>query len=82
MASVPASDCRLVHKPIAQFTDQGQKLWVFEVQNGSESPWIPGYCFSEMEFLPEDFEIMNFHASQSRTSWFMETIVFTTANSE
>lgn len=31
---------------------------------------MPTYCFSELEFIPNDFEVMNFRTSSSRASWF------------
>jgi len=37
--------------------------------------WIPGYCFSEVEFLPNDFEVMNFFVCHSPTSWFRWHVV-------
>lgn len=75
--NVPTSQGRLVYKAIANFTDSSQRMWVFEVQSSPESSWIPQYCFSELEFLPQDFRVMNFSTSQSRTSWFTQTIVLT-----
>jgi arylamine N-acetyltransferase len=75
--NVPTAHGRLVYKHIAPCTDAGQKMWVFEVQNTVESSWIPQYCFSELEFLPQDFMIMNDRTSQSRTSWFTQKLVLT-----
>jgi arylamine N-acetyltransferase len=75
--SIPTSKACLVYKSIAPCTDPNQRMWIFEVQNTADSPWIPQYCFSELEFLPQDFMVMNHHVSQSRTSWFTQTLVFT-----
>ena len=49
-----------------------QALWVYEVQHdpAKDSPWLPQYCFSELEFLAADFELFNFYTSQSPKSWF------------
>jgi arylamine N-acetyltransferase len=75
--NVPTSQGRLVHRPIAENTDSSQSLWIFEVQNSPESPWTPQYCFTQVEFLPQDFMVMNLSTSQSRTSWFPQRFVLT-----
>ncbi|GLB08832.1 N-terminal acetyltransferase [Aspergillus tubingensis] len=65
---------RLVNGPIAQHTSRSQSLWQYEFRNGG-SNWIPAYCFTEMEFLPEDFTIINYYMSTSRESWFTSHVV-------
>jgi arylamine N-acetyltransferase len=75
--NVPTSEGRLLHKSIAPATDTSQMLWVFEVRSSPESPWIAQYCFSELEFLPQDFSVMNYYISQSRTSWFTQKLFLT-----
>ncbi|OOF96811.1 hypothetical protein ASPCADRAFT_167960 [Aspergillus carbonarius ITEM 5010] len=60
---------RLVYGPIPQHTSKGQTLWQYEIRNG-DGPWTPAYCFTETEFLPEDFTIINYYMSTSRESWF------------
>ncbi|KAL9624431.1 MAG: hypothetical protein Q9160_001394 [Pyrenula sp. 1 TL-2023] len=47
-----------------------QRMWVFESRTDKESPWTPAHCFLEIEFIPNDFEVINFKTSSSRTSWF------------
>lgn len=37
--------------------------------------WIPTYAFTELEFFPQDFEVMKFCASRVRTSFFTYTVV-------
>jgi arylamine N-acetyltransferase len=75
--NVPTSQGRLVYRPMAENTDSSQRLWIFEVQNSPESSWVPQYCFTEVEFLPQDFSVMNLSTSQSRTSWFTQKFVLT-----
>lgn len=65
---------RLVYGPIAQQTSKGQSLWQYEICNAGEA-WYPAYCFTETEFLPEDFTIMNYYMSTSRESWFTFHVV-------
>ena len=75
--NIPTSEGRLVHKHIAPVTDSSQKMWIFEVRNSPESPWTAQYCFPELEFLPQDFNIINYYISQSRESWFTHKLVLT-----
>ena len=66
---------RLVYAPIAQHTSKGQYVWQYEMRNGAENAWIPAYCFTETEFIPEDFEIINYYMSSNRASWFTFHVV-------
>ncbi|KAJ5929895.1 arylamine N-acetyltransferase 2 [Penicillium verhagenii] len=65
---------RLVYGPILQHTRPGQFLWQYEIRNG-DAAWMPAYCFTEAEFLPEDFTIINYYMSTSRASWFTFHVV-------
>jgi arylamine N-acetyltransferase len=61
---------RLVFEPIAQNLNQSQRLWQYECRNAPSESWIPMYCFTETEFLPDDFVILNHFTSTSRESFF------------
>jgi len=74
-SSVPGAEVRLVYRPIAPNTDQSQCLWVLETRNKSHPDWAGGYCFSELEWLPNDFDIINFRTSQAPQSWFTQRLV-------
>jgi arylamine N-acetyltransferase len=63
---IAPEELRLLWTSIAQNTDPTQKLWVFQHRNDSQSPWQDAYCFTDLEFLPVDYEVMNFRISQSR----------------
>lgn len=65
---------RLIHGPITQHTRKGQQLWQYEIRIG-DGAWTPAYCFTEVEFLPEDFTIMNYFMSTNRASWFTFHVV-------
>ncbi|KAJ5998938.1 Arylamine N-acetyltransferase [Penicillium sp. IBT 35674x] len=65
---------RLIYGHIAQHTGSGQSLWQYEICNGGGA-WIPAYCFTETEFLPEDFTIINYYMSTSPESWFVSHVV-------
>ena len=46
----------------------GQKdLWTYQIRNKPDEPWRSGYAFHEIEFFQQDFEVMNFYTSQSRS---------------
>lgn len=66
---------RLVRENIAEFIDQTQKVWIYQVRYNPESVWLPMICFNDVEFLPQDFGVMNFSVSQTRTSWFTQVFV-------
>lgn len=63
----------------ANSTDQ--RLWMYKVRydhqkSDTETPkFKPKYCFTELEFFPQDFAIMNHHVSTSRTSMFVNTLI-------
>ncbi|RAK95280.1 arylamine N-acetyltransferase family protein [Aspergillus ibericus CBS 121593] len=65
---------RLVYGSIAQHTSSGQSLWQYEIRNWGGA-WTPAYCFTETEFLPEDFTMINYYMSTSRESWFTFHVV-------
>ncbi|KAJ5545054.1 hypothetical protein N7535_006558 [Penicillium sp. DV-2018c] len=73
--AIAPSEMRLVRESIAEFTDPSQKIWIYQVRYNPESKWVPQICFSEVEFLPQDFGVMNFSTSRSRTSWFTQIFV-------
>lgn len=74
---IPPGEMRLVKEPLAEFVDKSQKVWVYQARHNSESTWIPHYSFSEIEFLPQDFSMMNFATSHLRSSWFTQALVCT-----
>lgn len=73
--NIAPADVRLLYDNILENTNRSQKLWIYQHRNYAQSRWLPMYCFTELEFLPQDYEAMNFQTSQSRTSWFTYKIV-------
>lgn len=65
---------RLRFDAIPEYTDPTCKLWIYEQNNDGKSDFVPTYCFTELEFLPQDYEIMKL-SSFSRTSWFTYRVV-------
>ena len=72
---IAPAESRLVRESISQSTDRGQELWQYQHRIDAQSEWQAIYCFTELEFLPEDYEIMSFWTSQSRKSWFTYSVV-------
>ncbi|CAG8272909.1 unnamed protein product [Penicillium nalgiovense] len=73
--AIAPSEMRIVRESIAEFTDPNQKIWIYQTRYNPESKWLEQICFSDVEFLPQDFGVMNFSVSQSRTSWFTQVFV-------
>lgn len=66
---------RLVYGKISPNTDPRQRLWIYQSRNSDLDEWIAMYCFTELEFLPPDYEIMNFFTSQNPKCWLTQQIV-------
>ncbi|KAK2053683.1 cysteine proteinase [Colletotrichum caudatum] len=47
------------------FSDQ--KSWIYQYRNSPTQPWNASFCFTEIEFLPQDLKVMNFYTSRSTT---------------
>ena len=68
---------RLLHSCIPEHTTShaSNALWRLEVRNHELSQWKPTYAFSEIEFLPVDFEMMNWYISANPRSWFTQKVL-------
>ncbi|KAI4201519.1 MAG: hypothetical protein LQ346_002155 [Caloplaca aetnensis] len=66
---------RLIQSNIAEHTDASQRLWIYQIRHAVNKDWEPTYCFTETEFLPQDYELMNFWTSQNRRSFFTYSIL-------
>ncbi|KAK4989821.1 hypothetical protein LTR50_002997 [Elasticomyces elasticus] len=66
---------RLDYANIPDNTSTDQKLWAFEYRNSESDSWMSNYCFSELEFLPSDYAVMNHFTSTSRTSFFTYSVI-------
>lgn len=65
----PAS-ARLQYRNIPGNCDPNQRLWVYEHREGAESDWNLTYCFTELEFLPNDYAVMNYNTSTNIKTFF------------
>lgn len=66
---------QLEHTKLSQCTDASQRAWVFSHRDNDTAAWIPGYCFTEVEFFPEDFEVMNLSTMTMPQSFFTQAVM-------
>jgi arylamine N-acetyltransferase len=66
---------RLVWKNIPGNTDPDQRLWVYQHRIKDDAEFRDIYCFTELEFLPQDYSIMNYYTSTNPKCWFTHQIV-------
>jgi arylamine N-acetyltransferase len=67
------TELRLIYREPTNSVVQG--MWVFESRISNQHDWTPNYSFGLTEFLPQDFEVMNYATSTRRTSWFTFDII-------
>ncbi|KAL4760686.1 arylamine N-acetyltransferase family protein [Aspergillus foveolatus] len=72
---IPPAQMKLDKTPLPEAVDQSQEFWVYSVRYGPDKEWAPMYAFSETEFLPQDFAMMNFNTSKGSSSWFTQRVV-------
>lgn len=61
---------------IPETTDPNQRFWVLKYRKSDESEWEPlKYCFTEVEFLPQDYGVMSHFVSTSPRTWFTRVVV-------
>jgi arylamine N-acetyltransferase len=72
---ISPATCRLQWRNIDANTDPSQHLWVFEHRMDEEGAFQTIYCFTELEFLPSDYKVMNYYTSSSGTTFFTRVII-------
>lgn len=73
---------RCISEHAARTDAEAQMLWCFDVCRQPDVPrskriWIPVYCFTETEFLPQDYEMMSWFTSTSPSSIFTQNVLCT-----
>lgn len=68
-------EMRVFKDGISDNTDSSQRLWIYQTRYSPAHQWKPVYCFTEQEFLPQDYEIMSYFTSTSRKSFFTQAVV-------
>jgi arylamine N-acetyltransferase len=84
--SIAPRKIRLQSRPIAESyasanSEGAPKIWCYDicynpVEHG-ENIWVPVYCFTETEFLPQDYELMSWFTSTHPRSFFTRYITCT-----
>lgn len=81
--SIPPRRIRLQRRAIDEsYTpEEAPKLWCYDVchdpTHGADNKWIPTYCFTENEFLPQDYEVMSWFTSTHSNSFFTRFVTAT-----
>lgn len=63
---------RIIRIGLEASEDSDQKYWVFQHRLNPDNTWRTCFCFTELEFWPEDFEVMNLSTSQSPKRFFTQ----------
>lgn len=74
-SGIGATTCRIRYDTIPEYTDPSSKVWIYEQDNDGKSELIPTACFTELEFLPQDYEVMKIATTFVARSWFTFRIV-------
>lgn len=63
---------RLARESIANATNTSAEkpaAWIYQYRNGSGQVWNSFFCFTETEFLHQDFEVLNYYTSRCPQSF-------------
>ncbi|CAI6322394.1 unnamed protein product [Periconia digitata] len=72
---ISPATARLQWKNITGNTDSDQRLWVYEHKPTADADFTPVYCFTELEFLDNDYQIMNYFTSTSNKIFFTRMVM-------
>lgn len=72
---IEPSEARLQWRNISGNTDPNQRLWVYEYRRGQDSEWESKYSYTELEYLPQDYAIINYFTSTSPRTFFTRVTV-------
>lgn len=82
--SIAPRKFRIQHRTIPESYSSGPdapKMWCYDVcydpSRGADNQWIPTYCFTETEFLPQDYEVMSWFTSTHSNSFFTRNVTAT-----
>lgn len=63
MQNVGPSQIRIIHEPLPDLLDKTQKHWIVQHRYNERARWVTNYATPAIEFLPQDFEMMNLSTS-------------------
>lgn len=72
---ISPGSARLQWRNIPGNLDPDQRLWVYEYRRDDESAWETTYSYTELEFQPQDYAMMNYFTSTSQRTFFTRMIV-------
>lgn len=73
-AGIGTTRFKLTYTALPGHTDRTQRMWMFSFRGDDDAPWVDAYAFTEMEFFPEDFEVMNLSTMTLRQSFFVQSV--------
>lgn len=64
-------DIRLTHDFLPEQTSrlEHQKHWIYSYRNGPDKPWNAYYAYTDAEYFPIDFDLINYVVSQDLQSF-------------
>ena len=65
----------LEYKSLPMHTDPHQRAWVFSQKSLSDDAWTEAYAFTEIEWFPEDFAVINLRPMTSPDSIFKQAVI-------
>lgn len=69
---------RTIAEHAAKSEEVATKLWCYDANyEGDGQDWRPVYCFTETEFLPQDYEMMSWFTSTHKRSFFTSSALCT-----
>jgi arylamine N-acetyltransferase len=62
-------------------TSGSPKMWCYDLcyepAGSPDDKWLPAYCFTETEFLPQDYQVMSWFTSTHPSSFFTRCVTVT-----
>ena len=84
--SIAPRRIRLQLRPISESyatrASSRPNLWCYDAcyepaADSEKNVWVPVYCFTETEFLPQDYEVMSWYTSTNKSSFFTRNVLCT-----
>lgn len=79
--NISPTKIRIRRDAIDQGLNRRGQFWIYEHLIKPGEDWTPLYCFTDIEFIPEDLEVINM-APGRPTSWFTQKIVCTRCSTD
>ena len=73
--NIGTQELQLAHEVIPGQVDQSQKQWIYQLRNDASKEFNSGYCFTDQEFIEQDFEVMSYFTSTHPSSYMTATVV-------